>query len=384
MTTNDKTNNLKNRENNNKNINMEEDQQFLKNNNSLKYFFSKWEYRPVPDILTTIVCFFIFFLIFLILGILILYQSSTIKSVSIRYDNISECNKYYDLIYPDENYQSNKLAFEKDNEIYTSDKIINLNDKVLEIKKIRDSLGITLKYSQCLIQVTLFETFKAPVYIYYELNNFYQNHRKFINSYSIKQLKGELLSTDDINENCSPIVTVKDLGIKTTIGGNVLEDSAPANPCGLYPRSFFNDTYELYSIKKENKKIFINETGIAYKSDKTNRFKAPINYENIQWLNVTDEHFMVWMRPAGTNNFKKLWGRIDEDMHPGNYSLLINNKYNVSYFGGEKSVIFSTSSILGGRNTFLGTLYIILSVVCLLSVGLFGMSYYTNSKVKTS
>jgi len=35
------------------------------------------------------------------------------------------------------------------------------------------------------------------------------------------------------------------------------------------------------------------------------------NWTDIQWTNMTDEHFMVWMRAAGLPNFRKLYGRIE-------------------------------------------------------------------------
>lgn len=37
------------------------------------------------------------------------------------------------------------------------------------------------------------------------------------------------------------------------------------------------------------------------------------------------EHFIVWMRTAATPNFKKLWGRINQDLVVGTYMLKINN-----------------------------------------------------------
>ena len=31
-------------------------------------------------------------------------------------------------------------------------------------------------------------------------------------------------------------------------------------------------------------------------------------------MDMTDEHFIVWMRTAGLPNFRKLWGKIEEDL----------------------------------------------------------------------
>ena len=37
-------------------------------------------------------------------------------------------------------------------------------------------------------------------------------------------------------------------------------------------------------------------------------------WEDIQWLNMTNEHFIVWMRTAGLPKFRKLWGRLESDL----------------------------------------------------------------------
>ena len=54
--------------------------------------------------------------------------------------------------------------------------------------------------------------------------------------------------------DCDPIIKVSDLGIYTTLGGSTLDGDAPANPCGLVAKSFFNDTYSLYngSVSTDN------------------------------------------------------------------------------------------------------------------------------------
>ena len=37
---------------------------------------------------------------------------------------------------------------------------------------------------------------------------------------------------------------------------------------------------------------------------------------------------MVWMRPAGLSNFKKLWGHIQKDLKAGDYQIKITNSIN--------------------------------------------------------
>jgi len=44
---------------------------------------------------------------------------------------------------------------------------------------------------------------------------------------------------------------------------------------------------------------------------------------------------MVWMRTAGLSKFRKLYGKIDS-LKAGNYSIVIDNQYNVAPFKGTK------------------------------------------------
>lgn len=52
---------------------------------------------------------------------------------------------------------------------------------------------------------------------------------------------------------------------------------------------------------------------------------------------VTNEHFIVWMRTAGLPTFRKLYGRIDQDIPAGTaLSFVINPGFEVVSFGGKK------------------------------------------------
>lgn len=66
-----------------------------------------------------------------------------------------------------------------------------------------------------------------PVYVYYEVDNFYQNHRRYVKSRSEKQLTGSVLN--NINDpnlaDCDPL---------RTRNGSILQ------PCGLVAQSYFN------------------------------------------------------------------------------------------------------------------------------------------------
>lgn len=85
-------------------------------------------------------------------------------------------------------------------------------------------------------------------------------------------------------------------------------------------------------------------------------------WKDVQWTDMEDEHFIVWMRYAGLPTFRKLWGRVqkdfnaatkigvDDDLTAGDYTITITNQYDVAPFEGKKSIVFSNTNSLGGKS----------------------------------
>lgn len=103
------------------------------------------------------------------------------------------------------------------------------------------------------IQFVITSTMKAPVYLYYKITKFYQNHRRFSKSRSDLQLAGEPGGNTD---DCVPMRTP---GTNTLSqqsgnapisinGNNYSYHQLVYSPCGLVPWSMFNDTFSLYRI----------------------------------------------------------------------------------------------------------------------------------------
>jgi hypothetical protein len=60
--------------------------------------------------------------------------------------------------------------------------------------------------NKCTVRFTLKKTYKAPVFLYYRLSNFYQNHRRYVKSLSTDQLSGVAAPVSALGD-CNPLAT---------------------------------------------------------------------------------------------------------------------------------------------------------------------------------
>mmetsp|Transcript_11011 Transcript_11011/g.25822 ORF Transcript_11011/g.25822 Transcript_11011/m.25822 type:complete len:379 (-) Transcript_11011:164-1300(-) len=269
----------------------------------------------------------------------------------------------------------------------------------------------------CTVEMEVKEDLAAPVYVYYELTNFYQNHRRYVKSYDRLQLLGDTGLTDDTEKNCEPLVKA--------VGKTLY-------PCGLMANSLFNDKILVTSGQS------VSYHGTAWSSDK-NKFKQPDGFEfkaydatiapacaasggscsaaacasadmppgckgwtcpageedyyncqkgksylfwypkqgSYQYLyetfpeaispltGVETDRFQVWMRNAALPKFRKLYAVIREDLGKGDVvTFEIKANFDVASFQGTKSLVLSTTTWFGGKNSFLGSCLVAVGAVC--------------------
>jgi hypothetical protein len=238
----------------------------------------------------------------------------------------------------------------------------------------------------CTLTFDILKDMEGPVLVYYEIENFHQNHRTYEQSRDDWQLLGASEQTQLQKDNCAPLNKL----------GNIT-----LNPCGLIANTMFNDVIEFAPTDNQSAaKLDMIEDGIAWQSDLEYKFRQPDGFETeecdcddcgcddgskwqcyndektgkchkyfypnddeTQYLyetypmvitpteGVMNEHFVVWMRIASFPHFRKLYGYFDASVKAGQrLSFKVTANWDVKSFKGSKSLVLTTSSAFGGKN----------------------------------
>eukprot|EP00842_Homolaphlyctis_polyrhiza_P002599 jgi/Hompol1/333/HPOL_005281-RA len=287
----------------------------------------------------------------------------------------------------------------------------------------------------CTIRFTVPTTLSKTVLMYIRITNMYQNHRLYYKSLDPDQLAGKVYASANdfptsLETKCD-YLQYANCGVasgKTWTIGNQMSyaDNNPdclaspratviANadvnaqyyPCGLVANSMFSDTISDLSCIGAGCRLStypFSASGIAWPEDsslykKTGWATDPTLQSQIptklipppQWrkawpnlygagynaTNIPDlsqwERFQVWMRKAGLPQFRKLWGRNDNDsLDAGVWEVSIIDAWDVKRFEGTKSLVYSDVGFMGSKNSFLGIAFLTVGCTCALFVVIVG------------
>ncbi|NWI10515.1 CC50C protein, partial [Crypturellus soui] len=249
---------------------------------------------------------------------------------------------------------------------------IDYSEKCSDCTKLRENSSNWNKECYCSTDFMLKEDMLGDVFMYYGLQNFYQNHRRYVISRSDAQLLGR-----DVNVQrsyCAPFMTYP--------------NGTPMAPCGAIANSLFNDTIDLfYNVNSSVIQVPLLKTGNSWWTDKNVKFRNPVAHnlssafagtarppywqKPVYMLDEEDERnngyinddLVIWMRVSAFSTFRKLYRRVSrtrqfaDGLPAGNYTFQISYNFPVSKFKGKKYVILSTVVWSGGSNPFLGIAY---------------------------
>mmetsp|Transcript_11802 Transcript_11802/g.19231 ORF Transcript_11802/g.19231 Transcript_11802/m.19231 type:complete len:494 (+) Transcript_11802:288-1769(+) len=127
------------------------------------------------------------------------------------------------------------------------------------------------------------------VYLYYQINNFYQNHRRYVKSLSEPQLKGTTVINPVTSTSDSTLETACDPSQSFASGDASTTGKYIFYPCGLIAQSVFNDGIALKTFTPVSgtaieyvagnttttTQVQLTTTGTAWESDLNNKYKNP-------------------------------------------------------------------------------------------------------------
>ncbi|EQC26241.1 hypothetical protein SDRG_15902 [Saprolegnia diclina VS20] len=266
----------------------------------------------------------------------------------------------------------------------------------------------------CYVTIRVTKDFVSDGHLYYELDPFYQNHRRLVASQEPSQLMDIWAANALGTTNCDPLVMVTSTACFGTVC-NGSEQLRQLYPCGLVSNTMFNDIFWLhngsvpngpalghsdlthegiaksfltYNVKNPSGSLDLatylpiwhnpNYSRIVPMPDRPNPPSITPDYSNsTAWTTTAppgtgleNEWFRVWIDITATPMVRKLYGRIAQAKLRNGTELTFAVQSNF-FSGGTKSLVLAELAWYGSENKPLGVAFVVVGVFCALAALVF-------------
>ncbi|RLN11167.1 hypothetical protein BBJ28_00007140 [Nothophytophthora sp. Chile5] len=262
----------------------------------------------------------------------------------------------------------------------------------------------------CYLHFTLPTAIRSPARVFYELDGYYQNHRRFVSSMVRTQFTDEWRPDSTALLECVPMTTVEsELCVVGACEAPEMARKRELFPCGIVANTMFNDIFWLHEGVLPSGEA-LNRTDLVSKG--SSRIYAAHNNKNPTWDLSTDEYLPVWLNPnmsriippvngsaapyitddytnstawvhdaldstygvgvgvenefwrvwvegAAMHPFRKAYGRIERDLPAGTTLVFaVQSNFFVRSFGGSKALVLGEVGWFGSANHILGGFFL--------------------------
>ncbi|CAD6570597.1 MAG: hypothetical protein TREMPRED_005916 [Tremellales sp. Tagirdzhanova-0007] len=351
-------------------------------------------WQPILTPKAVLPTLFLIGLIFAPIGALIVWGSGRVTTITLDY---TQC----DSSAPTNGNPDSMPSSSYDYDLKTSSSVSKTSITAPTWVFSNDSSRMPGQQAQCEITFDLPYDLSPGVFLYYKLTNYYQNHRRYVQSYDSSQLKGDYRTTYELckagryHANMTQLryrqgrlqtVNISEwqalLSMRSSREQPVQWKVLPLYIMQGLTLYVLSDTYSPVILLNsqngaQNQTYNFTQQGIAWHGIAKNYVTSPAyasptdalpppnwklmypdGYTNeTGFPNLRDnEHFQVWMRIAALPTFRKLWARNDQEV--------MKSDYPVKQFSGTKSIVISNVSWIGGKQPFLGWAYIAAALLC--------------------
>lgn len=246
---------------------------------------------------------------------------------------------------------------------------------------------------------------KGPyIYVYVEMEGFFQNDAQVVWSRNERQLAGEIFTKAEDLASCEPVVTAV-----------VDNETKVLHPCGVLAWNVFTDRFQFLDaepddavdsgqikplVVEQSPSVLLNSInwrkhfrnppleerakhrGAVYfwmsqvdNDDGEDMYKSReeakaellndrLNYEEAGDM-VENGHFIQWMYVSTFSSWRKLYGRIRGPIELPIFAYIAVT-YDVKLWRGKKAIVLVQPSLFGGRTQFIGIVYIVFA--CILAI----------------